>query len=355
LFRRVLELNPKDFDANFEIAALFEQTEPLQALIYYDAGINIMREEIGCDKSNRFIEEWPSSFSDPTSHLELSKSMIPPELLNNLAVLLMQANKNGEAKATLEEALKNCDTLLEKGDKNDTRVKALRITTRFNLACSLEKNLQIGDASELFKAIISEEPTYTDAYLRLAYLARTRGDVKRALEYVDMASKNLIQNDRLVKPVNLFCIKAKMLLDSGNTQEAKAQYSKAMEHSHNKDAFARVGLANIAYLSSCLFRSEVQKQEDYMRYAMRQYFGILEIDENNCFGSLGIANLLTEYNKVDEAKEVYKLLAISEPDSQVGLNALLNQAHILTFENGFDQAIKLYEVCLTKKPGDLDI
>ena len=50
LFRRVLELNPKDFDANFEIAALFEQTEPLQALIYYEAGINIMREEIGCDK-----------------------------------------------------------------------------------------------------------------------------------------------------------------------------------------------------------------------------------------------------------------------------------------------------------------
>jgi len=128
-----------------------------------------------------------------------------------------------------------------------------------------------------------------------------------------------------------------------------------METSHNKDSYARVGLANIAYQASCLFRSEVQKQEDYMRYAMRQYFGILEIDENNCFGPLGIANLLTEYSKVDEAKEIYKLLAISEPDSQVGLNSMLNQAHILTFENSFDQAIKLYEVCLTKRPGDIDI
>ena len=27
-FKRVLELNPKDYDANFEIAALFEQSEP---------------------------------------------------------------------------------------------------------------------------------------------------------------------------------------------------------------------------------------------------------------------------------------------------------------------------------------
>ena len=28
LFRRVLELNPQDYDANFEIASLFEQADP---------------------------------------------------------------------------------------------------------------------------------------------------------------------------------------------------------------------------------------------------------------------------------------------------------------------------------------
>jgi hypothetical protein len=34
------------------------------------------------------------------------------------------------------------------------------------------------------------EPTYVDAYLRLAYLARNRGDFKRALEYIEEGKKN---------------------------------------------------------------------------------------------------------------------------------------------------------------------
>jgi hypothetical protein len=51
---------------------------------------------------------------------------------------------------------------------------------------------------------------------------------------------------------------------------------------------------------------------------MNQYFSVLEIDDMNCFGSLGIANVLCEYNKVHEAKEIYKLLSVSEPDSLAG-------------------------------------
>lgn len=37
----------------------------------------------------------------------------------------------------------------------------------------------------MFKGIIKDEPSYTDAYMRLAYLAQRRGDMKRALEYIE--------------------------------------------------------------------------------------------------------------------------------------------------------------------------
>lgn len=77
--------------------------------------------------------------------------MIPPELLNNLAVLLMEINKNSEAKKLLEEALQNCETLQFKGDSEDKRLRALKITTQFNLACCLESENKIGEASEVFK------------------------------------------------------------------------------------------------------------------------------------------------------------------------------------------------------------
>ena len=70
LFKRVLELNPKDFDANFEIASLFERSDPTQALVYYEAGIKILRDEIDANKKSKYLGQWPSSLTDPSSQLE---------------------------------------------------------------------------------------------------------------------------------------------------------------------------------------------------------------------------------------------------------------------------------------------
>jgi hypothetical protein len=39
----VLELNPKDYEANFEIAALFELTEHKNALVYYETGVKVLQ------------------------------------------------------------------------------------------------------------------------------------------------------------------------------------------------------------------------------------------------------------------------------------------------------------------------
>jgi hypothetical protein len=49
--------------------------------------------------------------------------------------------------------------------------------------------------------------------------------------------------------------------------------------------------------------------------AMNQYFSILERDEHNCAGALGIANVLNEYGKIREANEIYKVLTYNEPNS----------------------------------------
>ena len=37
----------------------------------------------------------------------------------------------------------------------------------------------------MYKAIIQEEPSYTEAYMKLAYLAQRRGDLKRAIDYIE--------------------------------------------------------------------------------------------------------------------------------------------------------------------------
>lgn len=56
-----------------------------------------MREEISRDKRSKFIGKWPSSATDPSAYLDLAQTMIPPELLNNYAVLLIELKKHAEA------------------------------------------------------------------------------------------------------------------------------------------------------------------------------------------------------------------------------------------------------------------
>ena len=51
-----------------------------------------MREELQGD--GRFVEDWASSFEDPAAHLELAREMIPPELLSNTGVLLMEVERH---------------------------------------------------------------------------------------------------------------------------------------------------------------------------------------------------------------------------------------------------------------------
>ena len=98
---------------------------------------------------------------------------------------MLQEKRDTDACKHFEEALSNCDKLLAQGNAKDKRVTALRLTIRFNLACCYDNASRIGEASEMFKAIIREEPSYTDAYMRLAYLAQRRGDLKRAIDYIE--------------------------------------------------------------------------------------------------------------------------------------------------------------------------
>ena len=48
--------------------------------------------------------------------------MVPPELLNNLAVLMLREQRAEEALKILGEALQNADRLLDEGDKTDLRL-----------------------------------------------------------------------------------------------------------------------------------------------------------------------------------------------------------------------------------------
>jgi tetratricopeptide (TPR) repeat protein len=123
----------------------------------------------------------------------------------------LEIGKTKEAKDAYEAAIQNCNTLLETHSQGEEHNKlvAVRITARFNLAYWLETNDDVMQAIDMYKQILRDEPTYLDAYLRLAYIYFKKGNHPRAFGLLEDAKKNVITS----KPTYQFCIKGKMLFD----------------------------------------------------------------------------------------------------------------------------------------------
>ena len=75
----------------------------------------------------------------------------------------------------------------------------------------------------------------------------------------------------------------------------------------------------------------------------------------NSAGSLGIGIVLAEYNKVVEAKEIFKVIENSESDPELIKHAMLNHAHLLMNDEKSEFAINLYQAAHAKFPEDTTI
>lgn len=91
------------------------------------------------------------------------------------------------------------------------RVQALQLSIEFNTAFCYEQSAANAKARVIYESIIAREPTYVDAYLRLAYLERDAGDLKKAITLVDLAKQHHIKRPGYHLPTNLYCFKAMLL------------------------------------------------------------------------------------------------------------------------------------------------
>ena len=89
LFKKVLELSPKDYEANIEIGQIYEQTDPKTASIYYEKALKVIQE---------LIEQGSFGFK-----------LVPPELLVTIGTLRLEIGKKDEAKVAYDMAIQNCD------------------------------------------------------------------------------------------------------------------------------------------------------------------------------------------------------------------------------------------------------
>ena len=167
LFKRVIELNPKDLDATIEIAQIYEYNDSRTALVYYEKALQIARSNVA-EAKKLGVE---------------GVVVVPPEILINVGTFSLEVGKISEAMGSYEEAIAAINQLLTNKNTGEDKEKllAMKITARFNVAFAFEQLDQCDKAERLYKEILDEEPTYLDAYLRLAYMKRDKGKHEEAL------------------------------------------------------------------------------------------------------------------------------------------------------------------------------
>ena len=76
---------------------------------------------------------------------------------------------------------------------------------------------------------------------------------------------------------------------------------------------------------------------------MDLYLKVLDFDEANAFASLGVANVLAEHGKLEEAQEIFRVLRETNPNMW---QPRINLAHLMVAKENYETAITNYEKTL---------
>ena len=173
-YKKALKFDPHEHESWIEYASLQEQFDLSQSLYAYEKALEVLQ-NIGGD--------------------------IKPEIYNNIGVLNMRLENYDQALISLNKALEmslsSDEPRLDNGSAkvifntyNFILFKYLQYTIQFNMGILFEESNRLKEANECYKRIILMNPFYTDAYLRLAFMAFKRGSYIKALEYTEVIQKN---------------------------------------------------------------------------------------------------------------------------------------------------------------------
>eukprot|EP01125_Pyxidicula_operculata_P017886 TRINITY_DN6313_c0_g1_i2.p1 TRINITY_DN6313_c0_g1~~TRINITY_DN6313_c0_g1_i2.p1 ORF type:complete len:849 (-),score=179.17 TRINITY_DN6313_c0_g1_i2:41-2587(-) len=349
--QRSIALSPRDeYHSHLELAQLLETSDYKGALENYQKVVEILTNK---------------------------KLPVPHEIYNNIAVLNHQLCKYYEAETFYRKGLDGDfpayeiqpldDNEGEEGTGEDTNkdpqfprntrwdilkilndhpnVSAklfhpINVSITFNLARLYEDDHQYQIASQLYKAILKEHSTYLEAYLRLGYMASSKGEVLTANELF----KEIFSFDR--ENAHAWLASANLSLNTHQWQNAQKVFEKILSQ-NSKNSYACLQLGNI-FLQSA---KKQERRDSYLRTAEKFFVSVLEGDKQNIYAANGMAILIQEHGMLDEAKEI--LTMVRESASNVP-DVWINLAHLSVMQGQFFPAIRLYKACLQQFSKNFD-
>eukprot|EP00198_Chlamydomonas_reinhardtii_P002531 XP_001691867.1 Paf1 complex component [Chlamydomonas reinhardtii] len=297
------------------INAATELEEALKAApAFYDA----LKEATGKQPGDAELWEMLGELlapSDPADEdVPLPDHVVPTRLLNNAAVLHYRAGEVATALALLQRAAGG-------------EYKA---------------------AAALYKEVLSEHPTYIDCYLRLACIARAKGNHKEALEFAQSAL------DKEGGHADALALMSQLYMERRDYEAAGKTLIQLIQDSGSKrDTYGRIGYANTYLYTAPKDRKEDQLRKAEARFskALDEYRAVLDADPRNVWAANGCGAALAELGYLDAAQsvfsEVYASMALSDGFLTIP-DVLINLANCNLARCDYQDAVHLYRTALDK-------
>ncbi|KAH6806874.1 binding protein [Perilla frutescens var. frutescens] len=220
-----------------------------------------------------------------------------------------------------------------------------KVSALFNLARVLEQLHNTESASILYRLIMYKYPEYTDAYLRLAAIAKARNDVQISLELIGDALK-----------VDEKCPDALLMLGdlelkNDDWVKAKETFRIAKDSTDAKDSYAAVCLGNWNYFAANRNEKRAPKLEaTHYEKAKELYTKVLLQQSANLYAANGAGMVFAEKGQFDIAKDLFTQV---QEAASGGFNVQMpdvwiNVAHVHFAQGNFALAVKMYQNCLRK-------
>ncbi|KAG6435758.1 hypothetical protein SASPL_100633 [Salvia splendens] len=377
-FEKVLEVLPENCDTLKALGHIYvqlEQPEKAQELYRKATKIDPRDPQAFLDLGDLLISTDANAaldtFKTARNLLKRGNEEVPLELLNNIGVLHFERGEFEFAAEAFKEALGEglwCNffdaegesilnkalirqykdlTLFQRLEEQGLSVELPwdKVSALFNLARVLEQLHNTESASTFYRMIMYKYPEYTDAYLRLAAIAKARNNVQVSLEMIGDALK-----------VDEKCPDALLMLGdlelkNDDWVKAKETFRTAKDSTDAKDSYAAVCLGNWNYFAANRNEKRAPKLEaTHYEKAKELYTKVLLLQSANLYAANGAGMVFAEKGQFDIAKDLFTQVqeAASGVFNVQMPDVWINVAHVHFAQGNFALAVKMYQNCLRK-------
>ncbi|GAB7362133.1 hypothetical protein MBLNU230_g2159t1 [Neophaeotheca triangularis] len=332
----------KDSAVLLNLARLYEVEQPEKSLACLQQVEQMELDEIA-------DEDKPEDIDDPVAMKSALRSLISPQLLNNMGTFNFQFERYSQARDDFQAALTASVKMKDRDDSIDT--DSLVTTISYNLARTYEAESINDEAQKVYNGLLDRHPDYTDASTRLAFISLNSDPAKGAealKQLMDSDPKNLEVRSLYGWWINSH---KKRVRDLAEDQEQR-HYKHTLQQYDKHDLYALMSMGNL-HLS---FAREIprdtephkeRRSKTYMR-AVEFFDKVLTLDPKNAYAAQGMGIALLEEKKdTNSAIQIFSKIRESVKDASVHINL----GHVFSDVKQFSRSIEHYDLALAKAKG----